>query len=169
MEIHNQTTEKRNTMTRKNYFSVVIWLVVLIVPLTMVVAERSSLVGVTSAQANISSMVLVRTDKREYQQDEKIVVTITNNLDTIMTTLDQQAFCTIVRLDKQVGTEWKEVRNCYSGAPTRPVTLNPHSETIVTLAGLPSGNYRASISFSIGKHFDFAKLYISSSPPFTVR
>ena len=169
MEIHNQTTEKRNTMTRKNYCSVVVWLVVLIVPLIMVVAEWSSLAGVTSAQANISSLVLVRTDKQEYQQDEKIVVTITNNLDTIMTTLDQQAFCTIVRLDKQVGTEWKEVRNCFSGAPPRFLTLDAQAETYVKLPGLSQGLYRASIVFSQGNTFNFGDSYISSSTPFKVR
>lgn len=155
-------------MTRKNYFSVLVWLVVFIVPLTMYGTERPSQAQDTSHRANISSMVLVITDKQEYQRDEDIVVTITNNLDTRITTFDQQAFCTFVRLDERVGEKWKEVRNCLSGAPPRFLTLDTQAETNVKLPGLSQGVYRASVVFSQGDTFNFGDSYISSSTPFKV-
>jgi hypothetical protein len=161
-------SKREDAMTRKNYFSMLVWLVVFVVPLTMGGTERPSQAQDTSHRANISPMVLVMTDKQEYQQDEEIVVTITNNLDTRITTFDQQAFCTIVRLDERVGEEWKEVRNCLSGAPPRFLTIDAQAETYVKLPGLSQGVYRASVVFSQGDTFNFGDSYISSSTPFKV-
>ena len=117
----------------------------------------------------VISGVLVETDKQEYRADEKIVVTITNNLDSSVTTFDQQAFCTIIKLEQQKETEWKEVRNCFSGAPSVLVTLKPATKTIVELPGLSPGIYRALIIFSLGEAFNFGKSSIAISAPFSVR
>ena len=114
------------------------------------------------------SEVLVETNKQEYSQGEEILLTITNNLDTSITTFDQQAFCSIIRLEHKDGTEWREVRNCVSGVPSRPVTLNPHTETIVKLPGPPPGIYRSSMIFSRGESFNFGKSSAASSLPFRV-
>lgn len=112
---------------------------------------------------NMISQILVETNQQKYQQDEEIVVTITNNLDTTIATFDQQAFCTIIMLEQQEGTEWKEVINCFSGPPRSMVTLKPGAETIVKLPALSPGMYRASIIFSLGEVFNFGKSFIASS------
>lgn len=117
----------------------------------------------------IVSMVLVETDQQSYQQGEEVTVTVTNNLDTNITTFDQQAFCSIFRLEQRTKDEWKEVRNCISGAPRRLVTLGPHSLTTVQLPGLSPGSYRFSVVFSPGEVFDFGRSLVSYSPEFTVR
>ena len=117
----------------------------------------------------IISEVSVETDKQDYQQDEEIVVTVTNNLDRPITTFDQQAFCSIVKLELHDGTEWKEVTNCFSGVPTIEVTLEPRTQTIVKLQALSPGMYRASLIFSLGETFNFGESFVVSSSPFSVR
>lgn len=120
-------------------------------------------------QCHIVSMVLVETDKQAYQQGEEVTVTATNNLDTSITTFDQQAFCSIFRLEQTTTEEWKEVRNCFSGAPRRLLTLGPHSKTTVNLPSPSPGSYRLSLVFSLGEVFDFGRTHFSYSPQFTVR
>ena len=122
----------------------------------------------TATESSSGSRVLVEINKQEYIQGEEIVVTITNNLDTSITTFDQQAFCSIITLERQSEGEWKKVKNCFSGVPSSFVTLEPHTETILKLGDLSSGVYRASIIFSIGDIFDFGTSFVASSSPFTV-
>jgi hypothetical protein len=112
--------------------------------------------------------VLVETNQREYQPNEEVIITVTNNLGTKITTFDQQAFCTILRLEQRIGEEWKEVRNCFSRAPARLVTLELHSKTTLKFKRLSPGIYRSGIIFSPGESFNFGKSYVSFSPPFTV-
>jgi predicted mannosyl-3-phosphoglycerate phosphatase (HAD superfamily) len=114
-------------------------------------------------------MVTVETNLQEYHQKEEIVVTITNNLDTSITTIDQQAFCTIVRLKQLIGKEWKEVINCFTGMPPKYVTLGAHSETIVKLPGLSQGIYQVYINYSLGLAYDLSKTYTSFSSQFIVK
>jgi hypothetical protein len=124
------------------------------------------------AELSNTSSVSVEINKQEYRHGEEIVVTITNNLDSRITTFDQQAFCSIVRLERQSGTEWQEVRNCFSGPPSRFITLEPHTETVVKLGQLLSlspGIYRASIIFSLGETFNFGQSFVVSSSPFRVQ
>jgi len=128
----------------------------------------------TPTTNDIISRVLVETNQQEYRQNEAIVVTITNNLDTSITTFDQQAFCSIVRLERQDGTEWREVRNCFSGVPRTEVTLKPGAETVVQLSAhllpaLSPGIYRALMIFSLGETFNFGKSFLASSPLFSVQ
>jgi hypothetical protein len=119
---------------------------------------------------SLQDSVFVRTDKQEYNLNEAVVVTITNNLDTTITTIDQRAFCTIIKLETLTGEEWKEVRNCFSLQPAISVTLEGHSDTRVQLPGLSSsGEYRASINFSPGGIFNVGELSIAASSPFTVQ
>lgn len=117
----------------------------------------------------IDSMVTVETNLQEYHQKEEIVVTITNNLDTSITTIDQQAFCTIVRLKQLIGKEWKEVKNCFSGIPMSNVTLGAHSETTVKLPALTPGTYHAYIKYSLGLKYYPGKSYISLPSKFLVQ
>jgi hypothetical protein len=124
--------------------------------------------GMRVALPNVSK-VLVETNKQEYSQDEEIVVTITNDLDTNITTFDQQAFCTMIRLEQQSGTEWREVRNCFSGVPSKLVTLKPYTKTSVKLPALSPSIYRTLIIFSLGETFNFGKSFTASSLPFSVR
>ena len=124
---------------------------------------------VGATQLDMVSMVVVETNKQAYQQGEEVTVTVTNNLDTSITTFDQQAFCSIFRLEQRTTEEWKEVRNCISGAPRRSVTLGPHSKTTVNLPSPSPGLYRVSVIFSPGEVFDFGRLHVSYSLEFTVR
>jgi len=123
----------------------------------------------TPTETSTASDVSVSTDKKEYQQDEQIAATITNNLDTSITTFNQQAFCTTIKLERREGTGWNEVGVCLSAAPRSEVTLEPHTETVVTLPALPAGTYRASLVFSIGETFDFGESFVASSEPFSVQ
>lgn len=127
------------------------------------------LVQETPTETSTASGVSVSTDKREYQQDEGIAVTISNNLDTSITTFDQQAFCTVIKLERQEGPGWSEVRDCFSGVPSVEVTLERHSQTSVALPALPTGTYRASLVYSIGETFNFGESFVASSEPFSVQ
>ena len=123
----------------------------------------------TSSNPSDVSGVLVETSKQEYRQDEGIVVTIRNDLHTRIVTFDQQAFCSIIRLEQQIETEWREVRNCFSTVPPSSVTLKPRTETIAKIPGISPGIYRAIIVYSVGETFDFGRSSVGSSPPFSVQ
>lgn len=122
-----------------------------------------------AAEVSVVSRVLVETDRQEYQEREEVEVTVTNNLDTHITTYDQRAFCSIIGLEQRTSGQWKEVRNCFSGAPVRNVTLKPHSKSIVKLPGLATGIYRVSVCFSLGATFNFGRSYVAYSKVFLVR
>lgn len=112
--------------------------------------------------------VLIETDKQAYRTNEEMVVTVINGLDSSITTFDQQAFCSIIKLEQQTESEWEEVRNCLAGVPSSFVTLEPHSETVVRLPGLSAGAYRVSIAFSPGEVFSFSNSLVVPSLPFDV-
>ena len=121
--------------------------------------------------------VIITTDKTECDPEEEITVTIKNNLDSSITAVTMQAFCSILRLERQEETDWKEIMNCASRVPTRPVTLESNSETIVKLnspsslpfAPISSGIYRIALVYAIGdKYFDKEHL-ISYSNEFKIK
>jgi hypothetical protein len=118
--------------------------------------------------AEVTSRVWVETDKKQYQASEEIVITITNDLDESITTYDQKAFCSIVTLERQEGTNWKEVRNCFSGVPSRFVTLKPHTRTVIKFPALRPSSYRVSLVFSPGQTFRFGRSFRVFSAPFRV-
>jgi hypothetical protein len=109
--------------------------------------------------------VLVSTDKLRYVLGETIVVRVSNPLDTAVTTWDQRFQCTIIVLERglESGGAWSEVRNCFSGAPVSPVTLEPGSSTSIRLEtnGSPLGRlepglYRVSLGYSHGDRLSSA-------------
>jgi len=123
--------------------------------------------------------VLIETDKDHYGAGETVVIYISNQLDTAITTVDQRSFCTIVALERRLdtGADWQEIRNCASGAPTSEVTLEPGSKTEVKLklardplSGIAPGWYRAAITYSHGTKFLLASAdsHFASSVPFYV-
>ena len=119
--------------------------------------------------------VNITTDKKEYDLEKlEIIVTITNNLDSSITTVNMQGFCSILRLEQQEGTAWDEIRNCTSKAPIRQITLRPNSVTIVRLpVSLPyhsisPGVYRVSLVFARGNEYWGKKHLISYSNEFTI-
>jgi hypothetical protein len=118
---------------------------------------------------SVVSRVLVETDRQEYQEREEVEVTVTNKMDTPITTYDQRAFCSIIGLEQSAAGEWKEIRNCFSGAPPQTVTLQPHSKSIVKLPGLAMGIYRGFVPFSSGATFNVDKSYVAYSTAFAVR
>ena len=120
------------------------------------------------------SRVFLERDKREYGQNDTIAVTVTNDLDLGITTFDQQTFCSILKLERQIDGEWKDVeKGCFSTVPSTDMTIEPHTELIVKLRSpstglLPSGTYRASLVFTVGESFNFGKSFVAASPPFRV-
>ena len=118
---------------------------------------------------SVVSKVLVNTDRQEYQEREELEVTVTNDLDTRITTYDQRAFCTIIGLEISRAGQWEEIRNCFVGAPPQTVTLEPHSKSILKLPGLAAGFYRAVVSFSLGATFDLGRSQVAYSTAFSVK
>lgn len=132
---------------------------------------------IEEVREKVEKEVIITTDKTEYELGEnmEIVVTIINNLNSNITTLNMQAFCSIIRLEQQEETEWKEVENCFSLIATRPVTFEPHTDTIVKLptnyssGPINPGIYRASIVFVIGETYWGEETLISYSNEFIIK
>jgi hypothetical protein len=123
-----------------------------------------------STESVPTSRVFIETDQQKYERDQEVTVTISNDLDTSVTTFDQQAFCSIVRLEQQSGAEWKELKNCIiSGPPSRLVTLQPRTKTTVKLPSITPGTYRVSLIYSLGEAFHFGNSFAASSTPFYVQ
>jgi hypothetical protein len=119
--------------------------------------------------------VNVATDNKGYDLEKlEIIVTISNNLDSSITTVSMQGFCSILRLEQQEGTAWNDIRNCASKAPIRQVTLRSNSVTIVRLPislpyhSISPGIYRVSLVFAIGNEYWGKEHLISCSNEFTI-
>ena len=98
--------------------------------------------------------VVIQPERDRYSANEPIVIRIRNGLDETITTVDQQAFCGVLRLDREVSAGWEEVQNCISGPPPREVTIGPGQERVEPWAeGLGKGVYRARFVYTIGETF----------------
>jgi hypothetical protein len=99
--------------------------------------------------------VTVEAGREQYAPGEPIHLQIINGLSDQITTVDQQAFCSVLRLDHEIGPDvWEEVHNCTSGPPPREVVIGPGQEQAVTWeTGLGEGVYRARLVYSIGGAF----------------
>ena len=99
--------------------------------------------------------VSVKAAREQYAAGEPIQLQIHNGLSDPITTVDQQAFCGVLRLDQEIGPDvWEEVHNCTSGPPPREVVIGPGQEQAVTWeTGLGKGVYRARLVYSIGGAF----------------
>lgn len=112
----------------------------------------------------------VQTDRSVYRTDQEIIVNATNGLDRPITTIDQQGFCSIFRLEERTGAEWTELRNCYSGPPPQDVTIAA-GETVTTTfpPQLEAGTYRVALVYTPGDHFIAGDNITVYSEPFQVR
>jgi hypothetical protein len=98
--------------------------------------------------------VVIVLEREQYAPGESIVLSVSNGLPDPITTVDQQAFCDVLRLDMEVGAGWEEVRNCISGPPPRDVVIEPGAQRTVTWEqGLGEGVYRARLVYTIGTVF----------------
>lgn len=139
-------------------------------------SATTSTEAVTEPEVSVETqeqIVSVKTDKQTYGKGEEIIVTVMNNSDSQITTFDLQTSCTVVTLEKQNGTEWNPVVNCFVGRPSQYITYAPHSEEVVTISTLFSGPwevgiYRASILFSKGTTFNFGESFTIYSQSFDV-
>ena len=122
-----------------------------------------------SEDESVVSRVLVTSDRQEYEEGRELEVTVTNNLDSRISTYDQRAFCSMVGLEQSTAGKWEEIRNCFSGAPPQTVTLEPHSKSVLKLPGLATGTYRLVVSFSLGATFDFGRSHAVYSKVFAVK
>ncbi len=91
----------------------------------------------------------------EYALGEQIRLEIHNGLNDPITTVDQQAFCGVLRLDREIGPDlWEEIHNCASGPPPRDVVIGPGQVLAETWeTGLGKGVYRARFVYSVGGAF----------------
>jgi hypothetical protein len=107
----------------------------------------------TTASA-ADARVVLQLDADQYSPGDPIVVRVRNGLDEAITTVDQQAFCGVLRLDREVSAGWEDVQSCISGPPPRAVTIEPGQERVETWAeGLGKGVYRARLVYAIGETF----------------
>jgi hypothetical protein len=109
----------------------------------------------TAPSGQGESQVTLAPEREQYAPGEPIRLQIHNGLSDQITTVDQQAFCGVLRLDQEVGPDvWEEVHNCTSGPPPREVVIGPGQEQVVTWeTGLGKGVYRARLVYSIGGAF----------------
>ncbi len=132
---------------------------------------------VTAAADSVRGVgVVVEASKGEYRQGEEIVLYVRNTLGVVVTALDQQAFCTVLELERWSDPNWTEVQNCLSGAPPAEVALEPHTDLIVTFgpsggAGgtLEPGIYRAVLRYAVGSGAMSGRAKTVVSPSFGVR
>lgn len=113
--------------------------------------------------------VTIVTDKREYAVGEVIVVTVNNNLNTTITTVDQKAFCTVILMESLEGSDWQEVRNCSSTMPVAEITIDPGGTRVEQLQAFAAGTYRVGLIYSIGDAYDGGNLLAIFTPPFDVK
>ncbi len=94
-------------------------------------------------------------EREQYAPDEPIRLQIRNGLNDAITTVDQQAFCGVLRLDREIAPDlWEEVHNCASGPPPRDVVIGPGQEQSVTWeTGLGEGVFRARLVYTVGEAF----------------
>jgi hypothetical protein len=130
--------------------------------------ETSAVVSATFPSSQNGAVSIV-TDKGEYTVGETIVVTVTNNLNIPITTLNQQAFCTIIRMELQKDGNWQEVKNCYSGEPVAEVTIKPGEKVVKQLETPASGTYRVGLIYSEGDAYDRGKLLAVFTVAFEVK
>jgi hypothetical protein len=115
-------------------------------------ASRTAATASPSAPADGRVSVVV--DRDNYTPGEPIEFLVGNGLDGPIATVDQQAFCSILRLDQEVNGAWQEIHNCLSGPPPREVIIGPGDEqTVIWQGGLGKGVYRARLVFTIGEAF----------------
>jgi hypothetical protein len=113
--------------------------------------------------------VTVSVERDQYAPGERIDLQVRNGLSDSITTVDQQAFCTILRLDQAVGTGWEEVHNCLSGPPPQDIVIKPGEQRTVTWeTGLGKGVFRARLVYTIGGAFVAGKALEVESGRLTV-
>ena len=107
----------------------------------------------TSGQGD--SLVTIAAEREQFAPGEPIHLEIRNGLGDPITTVDQQAFCGVLRLDREIAPDvWEEVHNCPSGPPPRDVVIGPGQEQAVTWeTGLGKGVYRARLVYTVGEAF----------------
>ena len=153
----------------------------------LLVADAQSLLSgflklANAEDASIASDELdvsVTTDKLRYQIGETIVVRVTNPLDSAIKMRDQRFQCSIIALEHRnaSGSEWTEIRNCFSGAPVSEVTLKPKTTITIRLDSggnmsgpLKPGMYRAALYYSRGEQLSETpgKLLVARSEQFQI-
>lgn len=100
-----------------------------------------------------SNLVIAKTDRSVYQENEPIVALITNDTAQPILTTDQKTFCSIVNVQKQESNAWTNAAPCLLAAPTRQVRLAAREELTVRLPSdnaspkLSAGTYRLEFTY----------------------
>jgi hypothetical protein len=122
-----------------------------------------------------SRHISVHTDKPAYSSGEIMRVRITNNLDRAIFAYDQKALCTVLTLERRSMAAWREVRDCLSTQPPKPISIIPHTTQTVPLdfrvlsLGPPSaGTYRFKLVFQL-EPYDASATYEAYSPAFLIK
>ena len=135
---------------------------------TQAVSNGMSMTATATLPRAISDSVSIVIDKGTYTVGETIVVTVTNHLDVPITTVNQQAFCTVIRMESGSDGTWQEVKNCFSGEPVAEFTIAPGTSVTESLPAFAAGTYRVGIRYSVGDAYDLGNLLEIFTLPFDV-
>lgn len=136
---------------------------------TQPATETSTTTGIATTTTSTDRIVTIRSVSASYTSGDAVEFVVTNGLADPITAQDQQAFCTIVRVDQLVGDAWVEAAPCVSGPPPSDVVLNAESAMTIELPlPLESGTYRARLVYSIGLVFVPGKTLEAETATFTV-
>ena len=69
----------------------------------------------TAASSQGDSQVTIVVERDRYAPGEPIQLRIVNGLDDAITTVDQQAFCGVLRLDRAIGRRWRSSATVHLG------------------------------------------------------
>ena len=133
--------------------------------------------GGTNVSTTPTDAVALTPDHSTYTASSTIVVTVTNNRDTSIFTFDHQTSCTILVLQRQDASGWKNVGGCAMGIATRRVEIKAGETMKIALApgagqihATPwaAGTYRATVHYTLpGQDVGAAGVTVAT-PTFTV-
>lgn len=139
-------------------------------------AYRAKLDGVvTLPVSNTAARVTINPDKSTFGESETITAVITNGLNQAIVAEDMKSYCTIVRLQRQEGSEWTDVGECLMRRRSFAVTIAAGQTVRIPL--LPGenaatqrqpGNYRLLLDYSIVKGNAPSEAGQAASPSFRV-
>lgn len=119
--------------------------------------------------------IKIESGKATYDESENIVITIWNNMDRPLTTMDQHTSCSIILIEQRKDSGWQEINNCTLNAPAKEISIPAKSHEKVELiptqpfaANLPIGTYRATLIYTLGDRFKPRQSQRAFSEIFTV-
>jgi hypothetical protein len=118
-----------------------------------------------NAPGAANDIVSVAVDRDSYVSGDTLVVSILNDTDSVLTTVDHQSFCWIARIERRGPDGWDPADVCPSMEPTQETPVGPGESRVLRLpvalgteaypAVLQAGTYRWEFVYSVGARFSF--------------